>query len=264
MKKGLFSFLFNRDRDEEEAEQEDELRIIYTTPKVVICSGCGAENEIEDDCACEYCGAPLIYVEDDEESSTAAVKAPDAPGASQDLSQVPDTYTLSTGFYTAGIDIPAGKCDITAVSGAGFLQDSELEMDEEFGVEKGYVSSFKGLKLPRGVSLIVSEKLTVQVVYKSVQSGFAGRTYDMSRAMELSTGNYEAGDDFKAGTYNIVAVSGSGGINVGEGSVNEIFGLDEEDVEEIKHVDMPKGTELAVEGDLVVRLIPAVVRGSGN
>lgn len=250
MKKGLFSFLFNRDKEEED----------YTTSKAVICSGCGAESEIAEDAACPYCGTPLLYDGDEDDLSAATANDAHIPGELTDLSQVPDTYILSTGFYTAGIDIPVGKCDIKAVSGTGFLHDSEFEMDEEFGVEKGNVSTFKGLKLPEGVSLVVCEKLTVQVVFKSIQSGFTGRAYDLSGAVEFSTGNYEAGDDFKAGTYNIVAVSGSGGINVGEGSVNEFFGFDDDDITEIKHVDMPKGTELAVEGELVVRLIPAVKR----
>ena len=46
----------------------------------------------------------------------------------EDLSAVETEYTLGAGYYTAGIDLPVGKCNLTAVSGNGNikqLQSSE-------------------------------------------------------------------------------------------------------------------------------------------
>lgn len=250
---GIFSRFI---KDEIIENNEEEPRNTERSSIIVKCSGCGATNLISNDGVCEYCGLPLKYAADDKMVSSAS-----AVGSKINVEQnanAVDTYTLIAGFYTAGIDIPPGKCNITAISGCGNLYSSDGELNESFGTEEDYVPSYKGFKLPKDVALCVYGDLTVRVDYKSVDGGVTGRSYDTAHIIELSDGNYEAGADFEAGTYNIVAVSGAGNIYSDEGDVNEAFGTEDDYVREIKNVHLDEGVELSLEGGLSVKLIPAV------
>ena len=82
----------------------------------------------------------------------------------------------------------------------------------------------------------------------------------------LSAGNYFAGVDFPAGTYDIVAVSGGGNVlssNFINGGINAVLG-DESYTSEYgdfyqrgyKNIRLPEGTELRIMSSLVVQLIP--------
>jgi len=252
--------LFFRDKFIKKAEEikieSDARQSFVNKSKAITCSHCGAQNFISGNSDCAYCGSALIYIEDDIVlPSAAASHAQNATELSG--SHIPNTYALSTGFYIAGIDIPVGKCDVTAISGSGYLSSSDDSISEFFGFEKGDVKSFKGLKLPKDILLNISGELTIKLTYKSIEGGFSGRTYKMSSAIHLSTGNYEAGEDFEAGTYNIVAVSGSGYLSSDNSDVSDYVGLEEDDIREIKHVYFPEGSDLSLEGDLSVKLIPA-------
>lgn len=234
---------------------------VINKARVIVCSGCGAENLINDNSVCEYCESALIYIEVEKIlPSAVASHTQNATEHYGDLYHIPNTYTLTIGFYTVGIDIPVGKCNVIAISGFGNLYSSDFRINEVFGIEEEYVSSFNGLKLPKDITLTVSGELTIEIVYKSIDAGSSGRIYDMSSAINLSTGNYEAGEDFNVGTYNIVAVSGSGNLFSSEGDVNEILGFEDEAIQEIKNVYLPKGSELSLVGGLSVKLIPAVTR----
>ncbi len=192
-----------------------------------------------------------------------------APEPTPDLSQVETTFVLAGGYYTAGIDIPSGKCNVTAAKGQGNLSSSNLYsggVNEMFGVDDGsglYTESFNGLKLPEGVTLSVSGGLSVRLVYTVVEGGFTGRTYDEENAITLGSGNYTAGTDFEPGTYKITAISGSGNLyssNIFQGGVNEVFGVDDGSgwyTPEIFNIELAEGTELSVSGGLSVRLARA-------
>lgn len=178
-------------------------------------------------------------------------------------------YELADGHYTAGIDIPIGKCDVIALEGNGNLSSSNLftgGINEMFGVKDDtgyYTESFTGLKLPEGTVLTVSGGLKVQLTFTSVEGGFSGRTYHEDQAIDLASGNYEAGVDFEAGVYKIVAASGSGNLsssNIFDGGVNEMFGVDDGSgwyTPEIQNVTLTEGVELTVSGGLTIKLIPA-------
>ena len=188
----------------------------------------------------------------------------------EDLSNVEKVYTLDTGNYIAGVDIPAGECNVVAVSGTGNLYSSNLYdsgINETFGIDDGsgfYIGTFNGLELPEGETLEISGNLTVQLTYSNIESNFTGRTYDEANAITLSSGNYTAGTDFNAGTYKIVAVSGGGNLhssNLYSGGVNEMFGVDDgtgDYTEEITNVDLPDGNKLQISGGLSVKLILAI------
>ena len=191
------------------------------------------------------------------------------PEPTIDLTAISTEYTLTAGNYVAGIDIPAGKCSVVAVSGQGNLSSSNMYdggINEMFGINDGtdfYTSEFSGLKLPDETILTVGGTVKIKITYTSIEAGFRGRTYDESGAIELGTGNYEAGIDFEAGVYKIVAISGTGNLssdNMFFGGLNEMFGIDDGYgfyTGEFNNADLPAGTELSVSGGVKVKLIPA-------
>lgn len=70
----------------------------------------------------------------------------------------------------------------------------------------------------------------------------------------LSAGNYYAGEDFPAGKYDIVWVSGNGNFNI-SGAVNEIFGDGDWYIKEFKNANIKDGDVTKVKGTLTVKLI---------
>ncbi len=201
----------------------------------------------------------------------------DAPAETAETTAQPipaeTSYTLESGIYTAGIDIPCGWCNVTAVSGTGNLISSNLfsgGVNEMFGIDNGYglyTDTFNGLSLPSGTTLSVSSTLIVQLEYTQVDSGFTGRAYSEDDAITLKTGNYIAGVDFDAGVYKLVAVSGTGTLsssNILNGGVNEMFGIDDGQglyTPVFYNAELPEGTELSVSGGVSVKLIRADENG---
>ncbi len=193
------------------------------------------------------------------------------PEPTIDLSAVATEYTLTAGNYTAGVDIPAGRCNVIAVKGQGNVNSSNMfsgGMNEVFGVNDGtdfYTEEFNGLKLPEGTVLTVGGSVTIQLSYNSIESGVSGRMYDEANAITLKTGNYQAGLDFPAGVYTVVAVSGSGNLssdNMFDGGLNEMFGIDDGYgwyTERFDNVELPEGTELSVSGGVTIQLIPVII-----
>ena len=189
------------------------------------------------------------------------------PPKGDDLANVAKEYTLTAGHYTAGIDIPAGKCNVTAVSGAGNLSSSNMfsgGINAMFGIDDSelYTASFSGLKLPKGTTLTLNSDLKITLTYTGVDSNFTGRSYDEGAAVTLKDGNYEAGTDFPAATYKIVAVAGTGNLsstNMFDGGLNEMFGVDNSTGlynGQFLNVDLKKGVTLTVSGGLTIQLIP--------
>ena len=167
----------------------------------------------------------------------------------------------------AGVDLPVGKCNLTAVSGNGNVSSSNMfngGINAMFGVDDGnglYESSFNGLKMKENVELKISGDVVVQVSYTEVTGGMSGREYDESAAVELGSGNYTAGTDFPAGTYTVTAVDGTGNVstsNLYDGGMNEMFGVDDGNglyTPEVKNVELSDGVELKVSG-VNIRLVP--------
>ena len=179
------------------------------------------------------------------------------------------TWELKAGYYYAGIDIPAGKFDATALSGAGNLSSSNMfngGVNEMFGIDTDsdwYIDSYKGIKLPEGEYLNISSNLTVKLDYKTITAGASGRKFNEEKAFDLSSGNYTSGEEFTPGIYNIVAVSGLGNLsssNMYEGGLNEMFGVDADNtgwyIREFDNVSLPEGTDLEVAG-ITIKMIPA-------
>lgn len=81
-----------------------------------------------------------------------------------------------------------------------------------------------------------------------------------AKTITLGNGNYEAGVDFEAGNYDVIAVSGAGNVsssNMFSGGLNAMMGTtDPEWYEtEYKNIKLPKGTTLSVDG-VKIKLVP--------
>lgn len=76
--------------------------------------------------------------------------------------------------------------------------------------------------------------------------------------LNLSDGNYISGKDFKAGTYTITAVSGSGNVYSDNlmGGINAMMAQEKTDLyeNEYKNIELPKGTKLIIKNGLTVQL----------
>lgn len=203
------------------------------------------------------------------DNETAAETETTTQPTTEDLSQIETVYELGNGNYTAGIDLPIGKCNVYAVSGTGNVSSSNMfsgGMNEMFGIDEGegwYTDSFNGLSMDKDVVLTVSGGVTIRLEYTDVKKGYSGRTYAEEEGFELSGGNYIAGEDFPAGTYRITASYGTGNLystNIFNGGVNEMFGIDDGMgwyTDRIDNVELPDGEELQISGGLGVWMVPA-------
>lgn len=206
--------------------------------------------------------------------TTASSESSEGPttGESSDELIDPDdrVFVLAAGHYTAGIDLPSGRCDVCALSGEGNLSSTNMfsgGINEMFGIDDGsgfYVETFSGLTLPEGTVLSVGGTLMVEMTYSQIDTGYSGRLYDEQSTIELTSGNFIAGEDFPAGIYSIEAVSGQGNLsssNMFSEGVNEMFGVDDGSgfyLPRIEHVRLSDGTELSASSGVVIRLIPVI------
>ena len=129
--------------------------------------------------------------------------------------------------------------------------------------EEGYsIDSFNGLKMDSGVTLSLSSSVTIHLVSEDAEvSAVTPRTVADATPIDLGAGNYTAGTDFPAGTYNLVATSGSGNVssdNMYEGGLNEIMGNPAEagfSIAQFNNAIFEEGTVLSVSG-VSLQLVP--------
>lgn len=103
---------------------------------------------------------------------------------------------------------------------------------------------------------------TASAVPPAIVSPTASKT---SAELQLSSGNYTAGTDFPAGTYDIVAVSGAGNVssnNVYNGGINAVMGTKEANdaigtdmyEQEYANISLPDGIVLSISGGVVIKI----------
>lgn len=179
---------------------------------------------------------------------------------------------FSSGNYTAGIDFPAGKYDIVAVSGGGNVSSSDGGINAVMGTEDKnelmdmYEQEYKNIDLPDGTTLTISG-VTVRLTSDAASGDpLTPRNQEITETVDLGNGNFVAGEDFPAGVYNIVAVSGGGNVsssNLYEGGINAILGTEDQNEimdmyeQEYKNIDLPDGTTLTISG-VQIQLVPSV------
>lgn len=174
-------------------------------------------------------------------------------------------YTeLLSGHYTAGVDFPEGTYNILAVDGSGNVSSSNMFsgglnaiMSSDGNGEKEY----KNIKLTDGVVLSVSSvKIKISTNAANV-SKIKPRKNTATKEVELTSGNYTAGTDFEAGTYNVIVVDGTGNVsssNMYEGGLNAIMGIESDPMyeKEFKNATLKPGDTLTVSG-VKIKLVPS-------
>lgn len=185
-----------------------------------------------------------------------------------DFQNVDRVWEIKDGYYTAGVDIPAGKFDITPTGGIGYVssdEDSANLCSSGYDSKKygEYANSYKNYKLKKGEILEV-QGVQIKITYSVVSSDVIGRVYDNENAIELSAGNYEVGKDLVPGRYNVKYVSGEGGYvssNRSEGECILSSNIDgdsktDEYVDCVSNVLLEQGEVIEVTSGLTVLFVP--------
>lgn len=177
------------------------------------------------------------------------------------------TAVLTNGNYTVGIDIPAGKYDITALSGSGSVRSSDLFAPNGISTTMGvgseaYCEEYKNVELTEGIFLSVSGGVEISI-YCDKASGepLKERIQPNTETISLGSGNFVAGEDFPAGIYDIVATSGSGTVssdNWLDGGIWATMGVEESVIyeKEYKNIMLSEGVALTIER-VNIDLIPS-------
>ena len=176
-----------------------------------------------------------------------------------------ETWNLGVGFYTAGIDIPAGRFDVIPTRGVGFI-DTESNGANLRGPghddDEGYAESYKNFKLEEDETLEV-KGVQVRIEYSSRTSQVKGRIFDESKARKFGAGNYIVGEDIDAGCYSIKCVSGCGFVasNREEGSCILSSNMDNDPetddyFETVANARLVDGEEIQVTSGLTVQFVP--------
>lgn len=174
---------------------------------------------------------------------------------------------LGSGYYTAGIDFPAGTYDIEVISGNGNVSSDNMYdggLNAIMGVKEDemYQKSYSNISLPKDTVLSVYGGVTIKIHSDSASGeALTPREQPNTEEVELGNGNFVAGTDFPAGVYDIVAVSGSGNVssdNMFEGGLNAIMGTKKSDLyeKEYKNIDLAEGVTLKVDG-VKIKLVPS-------
>lgn len=174
---------------------------------------------------------------------------------------------LTSGHYTAGIDIPSGKYNIVAIAGAGNVSSSNLlqginaimgtvDANKALGTNM-YEQEYKNVRLDEGIVLSVSG-VTIRITCDSASGKpLKTRNQGLTENYTLKNGHYTAGTDFPAGVYDITAVAGYGNVysdNLVQG-INAIMGTEDNPIASperlFRNVALKKGTVLSVDGATV-------------
>jgi len=164
-------------------------------------------------------------------------------------------YTLCSGHYVPGADIPVGTCNVELVSGIGNVHSGLLVggINEVFGTRA--TKNFKNLKLPLKDVLTIRGDVKVKITYTDIENGFKGRKN--GKELVLSAGNYICTKDIPGAIYNIQLVSGIGNVISNNGrdvGINEVFG--NKATKESKNIVLTSDkTKLIIKGDVKVKLI---------
>ena len=129
-----------------------------------------------------------------------------------------------------------------------------------------YEQEYSNIDLPDGTTLSISG-VTVRLTCDAASGApLTPRNQVITETVDLGNGNFVAGEDFPAGVYNIVAVSGAGNVssdNMFNGGLNAMMGTEEENQimdmyeQEYKNIDLPDGTTLTISG-VQIQLVPSV------
>lgn len=163
-----------------------------------------------------------------------------------DLASETEAYstTLTAGHYIVGVDIPEGTYDFFSKKGSGnlfsddgtlneiFTADDSLTQKhlEELGISDTWSQDeLHNISLATGtiVSVTGTQQISAGCSDANI-SGMEEREKDDTLPIELGYGLYAAGDDFPAGTYDVIWIEGNGNIMTEpyemDYGINEIMG----------------------------------------
>lgn len=160
--------------------------------------------------------------------------------------------TLGSGFYTVGTDIPSGTYSFKATSGGGNVMTEDGSINEIMGVSSkgsGYQPTFSNANLTDGAVLEIAG-VTLEVTCGSASGvPLQPRSQSITGTKQFSAGNYTAGKDFPAGTYDLKALSGGGNVTTADGKLNAIMGTDDDTYEKTySNVELDDGAVLQISG----------------
>ena len=171
------------------------------------------------------------------------------------------------GNYIAGKDIPVGTYNFTATSGNGNVSSTNLYsggINSIMGTPADDYTqeTYNNVSLDDDVVLSLGGDVVLHIVSEnaSLSTMQARVVPDDAQTIDLSSGNYTAGTDFPAGTYNVVATAGNGNVssdNLYDGGINEIMGTDGSayTVQSFNNVALDDGVVLTV-ANVSVQLVP--------
>ena len=116
-----------------------------------------------------------------------------------------------------------------------------------------------GIIIVMGIVATIITATQPKINYMSSSPTATMNNKSLSNSSVLSNGVYVAGQDFKGGKYNIIAVSGSGNIsssNMYTGGVDgEISSDNNGAYKEYRNINLPNGTKLTISGDVSRKLV---------
>lgn len=186
--------------------------------------------------------------------------------------------TLDNGYYTAGIDFPAGTYDLEAVSGGGNVSSSNLlkgGINTMMGIESKnvqanmdiYKQKYSNIKLPEGTVLSLGGVEINLTCDKASSKPLTPRNQEITEEIILENGNFVAGEDFIEGIYDIEAVSGAGNVsssNLLNGGINAMMGIEAKNTElsmdiyeqKYMNIDLKKDVSISIDG-VSIKLTPS-------
>ena len=116
-----------------------------------------------------------------------------------------------------------------------------------------------GIIIVMGIVATIITATQPNINYMIISPTATMNNKSLSNSSVLSSGVYVAGQDFKGGKYNIIAVSGSGNIsssNMYTGGVDgEISSDNNGTYKEYRNINLPNGTKLTISGDVSIKLV---------
>lgn len=116
-----------------------------------------------------------------------------------------------------------------------------------------------GIIIVMGIVATIITATQPKINYMSSSPTATMNNKSLSNSSVLSSGVYVAGQDFKGGKYNIIAVSGSGNIsssNMYTGGVDgEISSDNNGTYKEYRNINLSNGTKLTISGDVSIKLV---------
>lgn len=174
------------------------------------------------------------------------------------------TQTLTSGYYTVGIDFPAGKYNFLGTVGGGNVSTDDYAVNLVMGsAAKGkestmYIPTYSNADLSDGTVLSVLG-LTIQITSSNAStSPLKTRNQTITKILQFTSGNYVAGQDFTEGTYNLTAVSGAGNVSTDDFTLNAVMGTGKDDMYQktYQNVEFKSGVKLTISG-VTISLTPS-------